>query len=228
MDTDDASSAYTLSGSEDDSDAVDEDTPTMDTCLIVAAADGDLQLVTRLLDLPETMINAQNSDGYSALGYAAPRGFYEIVNLLVERGANIDPTTTGGCTPLLSACREGNLQITRLLLSHGADASAVMTDDISVLYAAIDNDTDENIKLVIVELLVGAGADINTKCADGSTPLHTAVAFSNTTVVQFLLHHGADINTFDDTLMSPLMLADAEGFLEIATMIRVETQRRAM
>jgi ankyrin repeat protein len=47
---------------------------------------------------------------------------------LIEKGADVNAQQEGGFTPLMSAAQNGNAELTKLLLTHGADRN-VETDD---------------------------------------------------------------------------------------------------
>ena len=57
----------------------------------------------------------------TALTYAARDGFTEIAKLLIANGADINWIDGEGVTPLILASFKNNLEITVLLLHHGAD-----------------------------------------------------------------------------------------------------------
>jgi uncharacterized protein len=61
--------------------------------LLEAARTGDRSRVAALLD-GGVDVNAQSRYGVSALGFAAERGHFDVVRLLVERGARVDIPTT--------------------------------------------------------------------------------------------------------------------------------------
>lgn len=50
------------------------------------------------------------------------------MQLLVERGSDVNARQAGGFTALHAAAQHGNAQLERYLLEHGADAAAA-TDD---------------------------------------------------------------------------------------------------
>jgi ankyrin repeat protein len=92
--------------------------------LVIAAALGDFEHVRRLLDQDPDRIVAARPCGKRALSSAVEFGHSQIVQLLLERGA--DPNWSEGSTAargmaLHAAARAGDREIVELLLAHGAD-----------------------------------------------------------------------------------------------------------
>jgi len=90
--------------------------------LISAVKRGDVQSVLNLLhnydvDLEQT----DDVEGLRALHYAAWDGRVEIVEALLEKGANPNALDNDGFTPLNLAVLSGHLGCVRLLLDHGAN-----------------------------------------------------------------------------------------------------------
>ena len=73
--------------------------------LINAARDGNEKEVKRILQLPETEINSRDSQGKTALIWAAYTGNEEIVQLLLEKFADVKVKANDGSTALLLAIR---------------------------------------------------------------------------------------------------------------------------
>jgi len=61
----------------------------------------------------------------SGLVWAAGRGYYEIVKLLIDNNVKVDIGDKYGTTALIWACRRGHLDIVELLLRAGASVDAV-------------------------------------------------------------------------------------------------------
>ena len=99
--------------------------------LLDAARTGDRVRVASLLD-SGVSANASTKYGVSALGFAAERGHFDIVRLLVERGADVNVADSFyGFAPVDFALRGGRLDIALYLLEHGAQGA------VSVLTTAI-------------------------------------------------------------------------------------------
>ena len=78
------------------------------------------------------------------------------------------------------------------------------------------------VNIIVAELLLQHGANVNARGSDGRTLLHTASGWSKNLAVGavwFLLNHGADVNDLQNDPSSPLHMAVAVGNLEVAQML---------
>ena len=92
------------------------------TALIVAAENGALQEVRRLLDRG-AVIDARDDCEWTAMMRAAAGGHLEILSLLLDRGAELNPVDKGGYSALLVAVINNQTATASLLIARGADAS---------------------------------------------------------------------------------------------------------
>jgi ankyrin repeat protein len=106
--------------------------------LTIAAALGDRDRVTALLDQDPTCIRAVRPNGKRALSAAIVFGHREIARLLLDRGA--DPTWPESDAPhgasLHAAARAGDRELVELLLAHGADPNSHVESAGNAVYAA--------------------------------------------------------------------------------------------
>lgn len=87
------------------------------------------------------------------LKIAAELGYVEMVDLLLDHGADIEATDDLGQRPLLSAARYGRIDVVRRLLDRGADLDAVgWSEESALANAAAAGHRD------VVELLFSRGA----------------------------------------------------------------------
>jgi ankyrin repeat protein len=96
---------------------------TGETPLHIATRRGEKDLVNTLLRNKQgwSTRNNQTKHGYSALHFAARTGSEEIVAMLIEANASIDPVTKFGWTPLMWAACNGHAEVCHMLLRAGAD-----------------------------------------------------------------------------------------------------------
>jgi len=83
----------------------------------------------------------------------------EIVEMLLNRGANINPANQYGITALHNAVRSKTMEIIELLLKKGAYVNARDSYSVTPLQLAVENGSEE-----IVKLLLKHGAYVNSPC----------------------------------------------------------------
>ena len=86
--------------------------------LFMAVGKNDITTVSALVN-PGNVNGKIN--GNCLLHIASAKGYIEIAELLIARGADVNATTNTNKTPLFFASREGHAHMVAFLLSHGAD-----------------------------------------------------------------------------------------------------------
>ncbi|RYG48749.1 hypothetical protein EON79_03525 [bacterium] len=111
----------------------------------------DLVGVRRILDRRPEAVNDEHP-----LHWAAYQRHYEMVKLLLARGASPEATDEEGFSALHSAMRyfEPDLRIVELLIAHGANVNRPTPDGISPLLRAFQNSNPG-----LMRLFLSAGAD---------------------------------------------------------------------
>ncbi|XP_032118592.1 B-cell lymphoma 3 protein isoform X1 [Sapajus apella] len=138
--------------------ACEHRSPTCLRALLDSAAPGTLDL------------EARNYDGLTALHVAVNTECQETVQLLLERGADIDAVDIkSGRSPLIHAVENNSLNMVQLLLQHGANVNAQMYSGSSALHSASGRGL-----LPLVRTLVRSGADSSLKNCHNDTPLMVA------------------------------------------------------
>ena len=95
-----------------------------DADLIEASKSGDLYLVQELLDRGSD-INGRDDSGQSPLHYAVYFGRFDVMALLINRGADVNiKVPQMDLTPLHAATMNGDLMIVKFLVEHGAQVNA--------------------------------------------------------------------------------------------------------
>jgi ankyrin repeat protein len=121
-----------------------------------AAALGSVDRLTRLLDDHPALTNAWSADGFQPLQLASFFGRRAAVELLLERGAEIDTSARHQfhVAALHAALAGPDPSIARLLIGRGADVNARQQGGVTPLDAAAQNGDAE-----MIQLLLDHGAD---------------------------------------------------------------------
>ncbi|XP_062347057.1 cortactin-binding protein 2 [Cinclus cinclus] len=159
------------------------------TLLHQAAAQGNVTLLSMLLNEEGLDINYSCEDGYSALYSAATNGHTDCVRLLLAAEAQVDAADKNGFTPLCSAVAQGHVKCAELLIMYQADINHAAERGQTPLYLACKNGNNDCIKL-----LLEGGADRTTKTSDGWSPIHAAVDSGNVESLKLLMYYGEPNN----------------------------------
>ncbi|MFP3032786.1 MAG: ankyrin repeat domain-containing protein, partial [Wolbachia sp.] len=134
----------------------------------------------------------------------------DMVQFLLNRGANIEVQDKFAWTPILSAAQSGKWDVIKLLISNGAKFNNEITHQGTPLHFAVQEGN-----LDMVRFLLDEGADIESQDKDNKKPLHLAVDANRLSVVKLLLDRGASVNVTDMNSQTPLGLATKGNMIEI-------------
>ncbi len=86
-----------------------------------------------------------------------------------------------------------SLEAIKILLEYGVDIKIIDDDGLSAIDLAIKFKRED-----VIQFCIDKGMDINiSHRKSGITPILLAACFNNTSIVELLLKHGADINSKD-------------------------------
>lgn len=95
----------------------------------IATTNGNLPEVKRLLKKDSTLLNVRDeATDFCGLDMAVINGHEEVVEFLIQNGANVNATDFQGYTALHSAVKCGHKNIVRYLLDHKANVNATSKD----------------------------------------------------------------------------------------------------
>jgi ankyrin repeat protein len=158
-----------------------------ETPIIWACKEGHLGVVQVLLrHVGGQALQEVDEKGGTALHGAALWGHAEIVSLLLGQGAKASRRDILGRTPLLCGCKNGHLGVVRVLARHmGEDGlKERYAGAWTVLHVAAIMGHEE-----VAALLVGMGAQVNSRTVLNTTPLMLACEKGHLGVVRMLAQH---------------------------------------
>eukprot|EP00397_Hematodinium_sp_SG-2012_P032220 GEMP01034286.1.p1 GENE.GEMP01034286.1~~GEMP01034286.1.p1 ORF type:complete len:568 (+),score=66.60 GEMP01034286.1:38-1741(+) len=153
------------------------------------------------------------------LGAACEHGQAKVAEVLLAHQADVNYYSTPlsiYLTALSLACKSKSLELTTMLITHGASVNLMGgTNCVALVYA---NTPD------LQKALLAHGAFVNFVCDDGETPLSLASAYNMVDKVHVLLDHGAHINRADHVGRTALIKATRRGRLKV---VRTLLERKA-
>jgi ankyrin repeat protein len=216
-------------------------------CLTYAIYHSPLDFIIELLDLGADP-NWPSDDGFPPLiaalscarsvpGSPARPDVYEIVELLLDRGSDVQQRGLNDYTPLHWAAGDGSLSLVDLLLAHGADPNEITRIDdmetaLEVASVAGHSKVVERLRPLTTRLdwedasrtgdvtaiarMVRAGHDIDAYDGWGQTALMRSAHAGRLEAVDWLIAHGADLDRTSKFHLSALMLAIIAGHPRVA------------
>ena len=105
----------------------------------------------------------------------------EVVQKLIQMGAEVNAKNWQGATPLHLATKNNSASVAELLIQNRAEVNAQDDQGETPLHKAILCKS-----AVVAEKLIHSGADINAPDRSGITPMQLAEAFGMTDLVELL------------------------------------------
>jgi ankyrin repeat protein len=196
------------------------------TALIAAVRAGNHSEIEQQIAGSPEAVNGKDGGGSTALHHAAGYGPLANIELLIDKGADVNAKNRRGSTPLHWAIHDEAK--VRLLVSKGADVNARQQQGRTPLYlAAMLGDSVQTMRL-----LLNAGADPNLASANGQAPLMMAASRGNVEGIRLLIERGAQVNAKDGAGETALMAACTSGnagavrlLIERGADVRVKSKR---
>jgi ankyrin repeat protein len=150
----------------------------------------------RLLNIEDININIKDYYYYSRylIHWACFHNLVDLVELLIDKGADIHVKNSSGWTPIMEASRNGYFEIVELLVSKGANVNDQGNDGYTSLMLACCNIVRTTAKMPMPPTIYRYNPDSN-KYSD---------------VIQYLLCNGANIHCKSQSGLTCIQLTRCE------------------
>ncbi len=177
------------------------------TALIPAAERGHVEIVYELLTRTDVDVNHVNNLGWTALLEAIILSnggvrHQQVVQLLVDYGADINIPDKEGVTPLEHARARGFKEIELIL-------NTAQARDMQMIAAAGGGDIET------VRQLLAKGGNVHAQDENGRTALIAAAYRNDLAIADVLIQAGADVNVQDNTQQSAYLISTSDGYLDL-------------
>jgi ankyrin repeat protein len=174
------------------------------TALHIAAGAGALDIVYALIasSICEIEIRDPNKKGNTPLLWATQKNHVEVVQVLLEAGANPEARNTDDDTAFMLALPRQHLEIVKILIEHD-----IANEEKRALFLATLEGRSDDVRDILAG---GCSPEITFQ---GWTPLFLAVLSGKTEVVRVLIKAGCNINANDSMGHNALWWAAKQGSL---------------
>mmetsp|Transcript_10944 Transcript_10944/g.32500 ORF Transcript_10944/g.32500 Transcript_10944/m.32500 type:complete len:2648 (+) Transcript_10944:3-7946(+) len=193
-----------------------------------ACAKGEVEKVRSIISANDVDLDLGDTEQRRPIHLAACCGHQDIIEVLIQSGADVNVKSRNGATPLHDALYHHQDDAAKLLLSHGAERLDTAIAK-KMCIAAHDPEGTEDLKYLVsfdstevnavnhslrsalhvaaaegnvdsVRLLVEEMADVNAVDSRGSTPLQDAFHGDHSACAKILLAEGAGMGEFDSAV----------------------------
>eukprot|EP00184_Porphyridium_aerugineum_P007380 CAMPEP_0184707080 /NCGR_PEP_ID=MMETSP0313-20130426/37089_1 /TAXON_ID=2792 /ORGANISM="Porphyridium aerugineum, Strain SAG 1380-2" /LENGTH=1577 /DNA_ID=CAMNT_0027168653 /DNA_START=155 /DNA_END=4888 /DNA_ORIENTATION=- len=159
------------------------------TALIIAAHQGNSDMVMWLLNEAMADVNALNDQGNSALMAAVELGHEFVAEILVSHGANVHAKNHISQTALIKAAKGGHITISNMLMENGARIHDV---DINGRSALIEASAAGQTNMA--KFLLKKGANICQQDIEGKSSLAYSILCKNQELIQLHATYTSDLS----------------------------------
>lgn len=162
--------------------------------IVEAAKSGDLQTVKKILAQDPSKLNATDEEHYTPLHWACMRAHWDVVNFLIDKGADLNIIGGDGGAPLNWAAHHDNVEIIKRMVGKGASLNVQNQWGMTELHTAIWRGN-----IHVVEYLLDQDSDPMIKTEEGWTAMHYAYRSGHDNIIELLRNRGLPFDVQDNT-----------------------------
>jgi ankyrin repeat protein len=172
---------------------------------------GDEEYVSRMVaEHPEWLHRDCEYARVPVLHAMARGGLMKFIPDIVAESGGADPVCCVHETPIMEACRGGQLETFKYFLSLGVEIRMLNYEGASLLHVA-----SQGGNTAIVKELLDLGLEIDARDSCGLTPLHSACWLGHLEVAKVLCEHGASVEARSYDGSTPMLTALQHRHLDI-------------
>lgn len=118
------------------------------TSLMSAVNNNDEEGVKFYIRGGDSIVNKKNSGGASSLHIATRNGYFNIVKILVENGANVNEEDNEGWTPIMRSALLGDYKTMEYLINNNADLSKSNNFNETVIIHSSASDCNKCLEII--------------------------------------------------------------------------------
>ncbi len=215
--------------------------------LSLAIRQGNLAAVRAIVEKNPALVTSADNAGFTPLHIAATAGRVDIVEYLLDRGADIEARTAGGQTPLFQTVPLVSQKAFVYLLERGANLNARDNEGKTILQFALSWQRPSMVDLILgrgfavdgrdaaaeemleqaanagidslVTALLTKGVSVTPIRRHGTTLLHSAARGGLAGFAASLLKQGAEVDARDQHGLTPLHIAAFYGRDEVVRVL---------
>eukprot|EP01041_Mallomonas_annulata_P001173 gene1173-2281_t len=186
-----------------------------DTTLHKMCSRGMLELITKIIELPRSVLRVLDLDvktdkGVSLLHTVVEHGHRDVMLLLINQSVNVNPRDEENRIPLHYACIKGNYEIAEDLIKNGAFVKARDNQGNSPLLCAC---IARNLPLA--KLLYKNGANVHADDAAGNNALHIVCQAGEIEMAKWLVGLNVNPSQCSNAGITATQYANVGGFSEL-------------
>ena len=159
-------------------------------------------------------VDDTHKGGLAPTMYATGQGHYEVLRLLINKGANLNLQNAEGHTAAMHAAIPGDEELLQMIITAGGDIQLPTKLGWTPLMATANMGHDGCLKM-----LTEAGASVNVQATNGWSAVMYAAANGHASTLELLIKLGANLSLTNNVGTTATHVAGARGHIRCLKML---------